>query len=41
MVVEIGPRGVMYTHALDATHAAEYVVEAQRLRRELLRKIFP
>ena len=41
MVVEIGEDGVMYTHALDATHAAEYVAEAQQLRRELLRRIFP
>lgn len=41
MVVEIDEEGVMYTHALDATHAAEYVAEAQRLRSELLRKIFP
>jgi multicomponent Na+:H+ antiporter subunit E len=41
MVVEIGEGGILYTHALDATHAAEYVAEAQHLRRELLRKIFP
>ena len=41
MVVEIGEDGVMYTHALDATHASEYVAEAQHMRRELLRKIFP
>ena len=41
MVVEIGEDGTMYTHALDATHAAEYVVEAQALRRDLLRQIFP
>lgn len=41
MVVEIGEDGVMYTHALDATHAAEYVTGAQQLRRDLLRKIFP
>jgi multicomponent Na+:H+ antiporter subunit E len=41
MVVEIDEGGVMYAHALDATHAAEYVAEAQHLRRELLRKIFP
>lgn len=41
MVVEIGEGGMMYTHALDATHAAEYVAEAQQLRRELLRQIFP
>ena len=41
MVVEIDESGVMYTHALDATQAAEYVAEAQHLRRDLLRKIFP
>jgi multicomponent Na+:H+ antiporter subunit E len=41
MVVEIGEDGVMYTHALDATHAAEYVADAQQLRRELLQRIFP
>jgi multicomponent Na+:H+ antiporter subunit E len=41
MVVEIDENGVMYTHALDATRAAEYVSEAQHLRQELLRKIFP
>jgi multicomponent Na+:H+ antiporter subunit E len=41
LVVEIDEDGVMYTHALDATQAAEYVAEAQQLRRELLRKIFP
>jgi len=41
MVVEIDKDGVMYTHALDATHAAEYVAEAQQLRRDLLGKIFP
>jgi multisubunit Na+/H+ antiporter MnhE subunit len=40
MVVEIGKEGTMYAHALDATRAAEYVEEAQALRRELLRKIF-
>jgi multicomponent Na+:H+ antiporter subunit E len=40
IVVEIGEDGTMYTHTLDATHAAEYVAEAQRLRRELLGKIF-
>lgn len=41
MVVEIGQDGTLYTHTLDATHAAEYVVEAQRLRSELLHEIFP
>ena len=40
MVVEIGKDGTMYAHALDATRAAEYVEEAQALRRELLREIF-
>ena len=40
MVVEIGKDGTMYAHALDATRAAEYVEDAQELRRELLRKIF-
>ena len=40
MVVEIGKDGTMYAHALDATRAADYVEEAQALRRELLRKIF-
>jgi multicomponent Na+:H+ antiporter subunit E len=40
MVIEISDDGVMYTHTLDATHAAEYVAEAQRMRRELLGKIF-
>ena len=41
MVVEIGEGGVMYTHTLDATQAAEYVEQAQQMRRDLLRKIFP
>jgi multicomponent Na+:H+ antiporter subunit E len=40
MVIEIGKEGTMYTHALDATRAAQYVEEAQTLRRELLRLIF-
>ena len=40
MVVEIGKDGTMYAHALDATRAADYVEEAQALRRGLLRKIF-
>jgi multicomponent Na+:H+ antiporter subunit E len=41
MVVEIGEGGVMYTHTLDATQATDYVAEAQSLRSDLLRKIFP
>jgi len=40
MVVEISDDGVMYTHTLDVTHATEYVADAQRMRRELLGKIF-
>ena len=40
MVVEISDDGVMYTHTMDVTHAAEYVADAQRLRRELLGDIF-
>lgn len=41
MVVEMGKQGVMYTHALDATHADEYVVEAQEKREQMLIKIIP
>lgn len=41
VVIEIGKDGVMYTHTLDATRAVEYVEEAQQMRRELLRDIFP
>jgi len=40
MVIEISEDGVMYTHTMDVTHAAEYVADAQRLRRELLGDIF-
>jgi multicomponent Na+:H+ antiporter subunit E len=40
MVIEISQDGVMYTHTLDVTHAADYVADAQRLRRELLSDIF-
>ena len=40
MVIEIDEQGVMYTHMLDTSQAAESVAEAQRLRRDLLRKIF-
>lgn len=41
MVVEIDDDHVMYTHALDATHAEEYINEALKLQRELLDEIFP
>jgi multicomponent Na+:H+ antiporter subunit E len=40
LVVEIDEDGVMYTHCLDATRAADYVTEAQQMRRDLLQKIF-
>lgn len=40
MVVEIGDGGTMYTHTLDATRAAEYLADAQEIRRALLREIF-
>jgi multicomponent Na+:H+ antiporter subunit E len=39
LVVEIDDEGVMYTHCLDASRAAEYVAEAQQMRRDLLQKI--
>lgn len=39
MVVAIAEDGTMYTHCLDATHGQEVILEAQRLRRELLAKI--
>lgn len=41
LVVETDVAGVMYTHCLDATDAAETVGEAQQMRRELLDQIFP
>ncbi|MDX1415484.1 MAG: Na+/H+ antiporter subunit E [Candidatus Promineifilaceae bacterium] len=41
MVVEMGERGVMYTHALDATDADEYVAQAQEKREQMLIKIMP
>jgi multicomponent Na+:H+ antiporter subunit E len=40
LVVEIDDEGVMYTHCLDASRAADYVADAQKMRRDLLRKIF-
>ncbi|MBP6016349.1 MAG: Na+/H+ antiporter subunit E [Candidatus Promineofilum sp.] len=41
LVVEIGDDHIMYTHALDATQAEEYVKAALALQRELLDDIFP
>jgi len=40
LVIEIDENGVMYTHVLDVTKSIEYREQAQRMRRELLRKIF-
>ena len=40
MVVEMDKQGVMYTHVLDVTEAEKDVAEAQKMRRELLDKIF-
>lgn len=39
MVIEIDENGILYTHCLDATHADEYIQEAQTLRQKLLRNI--
>lgn len=40
LVVEIGEDGTLYTHCLDVSHAAEYLEDAQKMRKELLDKIF-
>lgn len=40
LVIGIDDKGVLYTHCLDATHAAHYAAEAQAMRRDLLSKIF-
>lgn len=40
LVVEIDEHGVMYTHCLNITNTEQYIAEAQKLRRELLEKIF-
>lgn len=40
LVIGIDEAGVLYTHCLDVTHAAEYAAEAQAMRRDLLSKIF-
>lgn len=40
LVVEIDEDGIMYTHVLDVSHSPEYKEQAQKLRRDLLRKIF-
>lgn len=40
MVVEIDEKGVMFTSCLDVTRAEEYAAEAQKMRKDLLQKIF-
>lgn len=39
LVVEIDDEGVMYTHMLDMADAAQDILAAQKMRRELLQKI--
>jgi multicomponent Na+:H+ antiporter subunit E len=41
LVVEVGEDGTMYTHCLDATDSEVKAAEAQKIRVNLLRKIFP
>lgn len=41
LVVEVGEDGTMYTHCLDATDSDVKAAEAQKMRVNLLRKIFP
>lgn len=41
LVIEIDENGTMYTHTLDAANAPKYTEEAQRIRRNLLSRIFP
>lgn len=40
MVVEIDEKGVMYTSCLDTTNSEKYVENAQKMRKDLLQKIF-
>jgi multicomponent Na+:H+ antiporter subunit E len=39
LVVEMSDEGIMYTHVLNASHAAENVAEAQQMREQMLKKI--
>ena len=41
LVIEIDEDGIMYTHVLDVRKSVEYRKQAQQIRRDLLRKIFP
>ena len=40
MVVEIDEKGIMYTSCLDTTNSEKYVEDAQKIRKDLLQKIF-
>jgi multicomponent Na+:H+ antiporter subunit E len=40
MVIEIDDKGVMYTSCLDTTNSEKYVEDAQKIRKDLLQKIF-
>lgn len=40
LVVEVGEDGAFYTHLLDVSRTGEQVASAQKLRQDLLRKIF-
>jgi len=40
LVIEMDEQGVMYTNCLDATKSEKYVAEAQKMRMDLLEKIF-
>lgn len=40
LVVEMDDEGVMYTHCLDVTDADKQMAEAQKMRKDLLEKIF-
>ena len=40
MVVEMDEKGVMYTRCLDITNSEKYTEDAQRMRKNLLQKIF-
>jgi len=41
LVIEIDENGIMYTHVLDERKSVEYREQAQQIRKDLLRKIFP
>ena len=40
LVIEMDEQGVMYTSCLDTTKSEKYVAEAQKMRMDLLEKIF-